>query len=357
MNKQKIIAATITSALLFSLIAMVSPAIKDATANPFFVFNKIVPVPGTIPPNITIVSPKNGTIYSSDEITLSFYVDRPILESCNTAIIDVKYILDGSSVQAFTIWSGGSASNSWAVPVYSTTNTLRLLPLGSHNLTVTAEGVVYAGGKDIFFIGSASTIYFAVDNQLTQQTPTPTCTPSPSLKPSAPNPSPTPSLTQTITPTITSSATPTPAESPTTTSSNNMDFIVKIMQPGQNIEWNYNSTGPLYLYYSTNKPTSWVAYSIDDCENTTTMNGSELPTLSEGTHSIKLYANDTVGKAASSWTIYFSTHHEQSISIPTQEPSSSPSVPEFPSWTILAFATTSILVTIIYSRKRRDANE
>ena len=172
MNKETVIAAIIISAFLFSLMAVTYP-IGEVKANPFWIFNTIEPIPGTIPPNITILSPQNNTVYSSDEITVRFDVNRPQLDTCKSDIIDVKYTLDGETVQAFSIWRGGSASNSWAIPEFSTTFTPPSLPPGNHTLTVAAEGVVYTGGMSIFFISSFSAASFTISTQSSQPIPTP----------------------------------------------------------------------------------------------------------------------------------------------------------------------------------------
>jgi hypothetical protein len=83
----------------------------------------------------------------------------------------------------------GTASG---IPEFNTTFTSPSLLLGNHHLTVSAEGVVWAGGRDIFFIDSSSTTFFTVDTQPTIQ---------PSLKPnisSTPSISPTPTSSQSI---------------------------------------------------------------------------------------------------------------------------------------------------------------
>src|SRR5665647_1989934 len=118
MSKKTFMAAIISLTLLI-LIAAGMQVIEVGKANPFFIFNQVDPVPGTIPPNITIISPQNNTIYSSDKISVSFNVSRPQLGTCNTAIIDIKYTLDNETVQAFTIWRGNSASNSYAIPEFN----------------------------------------------------------------------------------------------------------------------------------------------------------------------------------------------------------------------------------------------
>jgi hypothetical protein len=181
MSNKTFMATIIILAFLISLVAGMQ-VFEVTKADPFFIFKTIDPIPGTIPPNILIFSPQNNTVYSSDKITVSFNVSKPQLGTCETAIIDIKYTLDDETVQAFTIWRGGSASNSWAIPEFNTTFTLPTLSTGNHHLTVTAEGVVYAGNMSIFFIDSSSTTFFTVDPQPTlQPSPTPNISPTPSI--------------------------------------------------------------------------------------------------------------------------------------------------------------------------------
>jgi hypothetical protein len=99
------------------------------------------------------------------------------------------------------------------------------------------------------------------------------------------------------------------------------DLVIRILQPGANIGWSYQG-GPIYFYYEANKPLSWVAYSIDGGANVTvTSQGIMLPTLTNGPHGIKLYANGTEGQAASSMTYYFSIYDSPLEPSPTQTPS------------------------------------
>jgi hypothetical protein len=158
----------------------------------------------------------------------------------------------------------------------------------------------------MFWIGSNETVYFTIDTNKTQiETPTPTS--SPSL---APSPKPSSSLP-----------------------SNDYLFIV-VMQPGQGWDWHYNISGPLTLYYRTAEPLSWVGYSLDEAQNVTIVNnGTELPTLPDGKHSLKLYGNDTEGKMYGSWVIWFSTHQNTSFpfAAPTLTPTPSPSPSSSPS--------------------------
>jgi parallel beta-helix repeat protein len=60
------------------------------------------------------------------------------------------------------------------------------------------------------------------------------------------------------------------------------------------------------LNFTVNEATSWMGYSLDGQNNVTlTETTLELPELSEGSHSLTVYANDTAGDMGTSETIYF----------------------------------------------------
>jgi hypothetical protein len=156
--------------------------VEVAEANPFFIYNFIEPIPGTISSNITIINPQNNTVYSADIITASFNVSKPQLTTCESAITSINYTLDDEVVQVYTIhpYEDGFGTAS-GIPKFNTTFALPTLTTGNHNLTVTAEGVVWAYGctgnpHDIFFIDSSSTIFFTM--QLLEPTVTPSQTPT-----------------------------------------------------------------------------------------------------------------------------------------------------------------------------------
>jgi hypothetical protein len=152
--------------------------VEVVEANPFWIFHQIEPRPDAIPPKITIFSPQNNTTYSSEKITLSFYVDKPKLDMNgssidiqSSSIINITYTLDDKTEQAFTIWKNGSASSS-GISNFNTSLNCPALPAGNHYLTVYAEAVVFVGGLDIFFINGSSTIFFST--QLLKPSPTST---------------------------------------------------------------------------------------------------------------------------------------------------------------------------------------
>jgi hypothetical protein len=147
---------------------------KPAEANPFWIYHLIEPIPGTIPPKIIMFSPQNSTVYSSDNITISFYVDKPKLELHDSSIINITYTLDGKTVQAFTIWKDGGVGSDSGNPNFNTSFTSAPLSTGNHNLTVYAEGVLFAGGLAIFFMNSSTTIFFTINTPSLEASPAPT---------------------------------------------------------------------------------------------------------------------------------------------------------------------------------------
>lgn len=59
------------------------------------------------------------------------------------------------------------------------------------------------------------------------------------------------------------------------------------------------------LTFTVDEPTSWIGYNLDNHANVTVAGNTTLIGLSEGAHSIIVYANDTVGNMGSSETVYF----------------------------------------------------
>lgn len=187
--------------LVTSILAMIN--VEVVNADPFFIYRIIEPIPGTTPPQITIFSPQDNQVYSSNVIYLDFNVTRPHLNNCETEIIFVNYTVDDKTVQVYTIWPDTSWGRGFGtgsgVPEFSTSLALPSLLSGKHSLTVSAEGVVWTGGQnglEIFFIDGSSTITFTntIDTRTPQSTsipsPTPSSTPSPAPTTSSPTPTP-----------------------------------------------------------------------------------------------------------------------------------------------------------------------
>ncbi len=77
----------------------------------------------------------------------------------------------------------------------------------------------------------------------------------------------------------------------------------------------YNQNN-LTLSFTTDKPASWIGYSLDGKANVTIAGNTTLTALANGAHNLTIYANDTLGNMATSGTIYFN------VEVPKQDPSS-----------------------------------
>lgn len=65
------------------------------------------------------------------------------------------------------------------------------------------------------------------------------------------------------------------------------------------------ATRDVVLMFTVNESTSWSGYSLDGWANVTVAGNTTITALSEGTHSLVVYANDTVGNSGSSVTAVF----------------------------------------------------
>jgi len=78
----------------------------------------------------------------------------------------------------------------------------------------------------------------------------------------------------------------------------------------------------LPLSFNFNESTSWMGYSLDNKANATFLGNTTLENLTEGLHSLVIYANDTVGNMGKSDTVSFNVNTQPSSS-PTQQPTPS----------------------------------
>jgi len=78
--------------------------------------------------------------------------------------------------------------------------------------------------------------------------------------------------------------------------------LIQITSPGN------DTYSKIILGYTSNRDTSWVGYSLDDKKNVTVNGEVELTNLTQGTHSIILYGNDSSGNMGSSNKVFFSVN-------------------------------------------------
>lgn len=68
------------------------------------------------------------------------------------------------------------------------------------------------------------------------------------------------------------------------------------------------------LTFTVNEPTSWIGYSLDGQANVTITGNITLMGLSDGSYSLKVFANDTAGNMGSSETVHFTISHGSQLS-------------------------------------------
>jgi hypothetical protein len=76
------------------------------------------------------------------------------------------------------------------------------------------------------------------------------------------------------------------------------------------------TTTSIHLNFTVNEPTAWISYSIDKQANVTITQNTILSALSEGPHTIIIYAQDVVGNKIASSEIHFSVNVERTQETP-----------------------------------------
>ena len=86
---------TLFTVLLVALVLVEVTSIIEVSANPFSppVYRQIDPIPGTIPPEIKLTSPRNNTNYT-DNVTVTLNVIKPQLSKWDSSITEISYKLD-----------------------------------------------------------------------------------------------------------------------------------------------------------------------------------------------------------------------------------------------------------------------
>jgi len=112
--------------------------------------------------------------------------------------------------------------------------------------------------------------------------------------------------------------------------------VISVASPENN---NYTSS-EVSLNFTVNKPTNWTGYSLDGNQNVTVTGNSTVTNMTNGRHSITVYANDTFGNIGASQTVSFT--------IAKAEP--------FPTAAVAAVSGTVVAVAciglLLYYRKR-----
>ena len=254
---KKVLALTLISAVLFSAVATLHHT-GLATVNlsyhdpisPDIPYGPVSPFPD--PPVLIVQSPQRNTTYYVNDVLLNFTVITPSTWTGSTNVTEIDYNFDG---QVVTLW------NLTDYPLSPTQQFLILLnaSTGQHTLQVNAhsESTYYVDPRYDFFpsifpIEVSQTIPFTVD-------------------------------TTAFPPTSVSIASP-----------ENKTYI----------------TFDVPLNFTVNEPDSQIIYSLDGKDNVTTSENTTLTGLSNGEHSIAVYATDVAGNIGAFETITFTVAKE-----------------------------------------------
>ena len=117
--------------------------------------------------------------------------------------------------------------------------------------------------------------------------------------------------------------------------------IIAVLSP-ENKTYN---TADVNLNFTVNELFSWIGYSIDAEDNVTISGNTTLTALSEGSHSLVVYANDTVGNVGTSEVTYFDIEQKTEIE-------------QFPTIPVVIASGVSLAAIgvglLVYYRKRKE---
>jgi hypothetical protein len=161
-------------ALVFAVSMLIGiQTVEVADANPFSppVYRQIDPIPGTIPPEIKVTSPRNNTNYT-DNVTVTLNVVKPQLSKWDSSITEIVYTLDQSNFKPlYNIRYEKTASGIPGISEYKTTFSLPYYS-GNHTITIRVIGaVVDSPTRTMFYVDSSSTVSFTMNNQTPSPTP------------------------------------------------------------------------------------------------------------------------------------------------------------------------------------------
>jgi len=301
--RKRFLSAALILALLF--LAVAGTLFNNLSwADPYVYRGEVPPKPSTIPPQISISSPKNNTVYNTNYIALNFYVNPPTGPTVNSPIVTQIYYKADWKQNQVTIYNYTGDPYS-ELTTYSVNLNLTGIPAGNHSITVVAgyhgwyiPGVDphYAQSENGFSIGGSSVVNFTIRDL-------------------------------------------TPPK---------ISFLSPVNQT-------YNETS-VPLVFTVDKTVNWAGYSLDGQQNvairgnTTIYNfmvsNFTLANMTNGLHSVAVYANDTFGIIGSSETVNFTV---------ALAPKNSES---FPTATVAAVSGASAVAVVgagllVYFKKRK----
>jgi len=270
-------------------------------------------VPDTTPPLVSVVSPANTT-YSSGEVPLVFTVDEPTssiwyaLDGQENVTITGNTTLTGlpNGPNFIVVYANDTSENTgYSETIYFTVTTTGISILSPENRTYNTSEIplTYTINETCYWT------YFTLDGQQNYTDPGNTTlsdvadgTHQLVMYSNYTDSQQTEVLTVNFTVNTTVPDTTPP--------------VISVISPA-NITYSSNEVP---LTFTVNEPTDLMWYNLDEQTNVTITGNTILTGLSEGTHSLRVYANDTSGNTAHSDIIYFTVAYPTSgISLQSPE--------------------------------------
>ena len=252
MRKKWVQTAAFITVLLMSAIAA-TQLVNFGRANPYFhdsiLEGETSPPEGTIPPTVSILSPKNNTVYGSSSFSLIFNIS---IASAYGAFPDISRIYYRPSWLSSSISISPKAANNYSVNVKD-------VPEGTHSLAIFAvqDGRIFT--REVIDQHKVTIYHYYSTFKIT--------------------------------------------------GSSRIKFTIDVTPPKVSILSIQNRTYNMPnvpLDIAVNDSISKLSYVLDSQDNVTISGNATLTGLSAGEHNVTVYATDLTGHFGGSETIYFS---------------------------------------------------
>jgi hypothetical protein len=134
-------------------------------------------------------------------------------------------------------------------------------------------------------------------------------------------------------------------------------FLVDVVAPVVSVLSPENKTYQTFdlpLNFTLSEKARWIGYSLDEQPPVTVSGNVTLAGLSEGVHSLKVYANDTVGREGSSEAVFFSVKQEPE-EIVSNDPAPFPWLPVAAVSVVVAVVVA--VAAVVYLKKRKPCKQ
>lgn len=253
----------------------------------------LFPMSDKYTPVISVQSPKNQ-IYNENSVLAEFSVSLYSWEDYTVQLV-IEYSLDGSTWMPLVGVQQSFVQQSSSEGLANCRSTLRSLSEGSHSLKIQVTAFYTAATGDQMRTppGVSDTIFFTV---------------------------------------------------------NAAEPRVRVLSPMTTKTYN---TTTLPLDFAVSEPVDWVGYSLDGEDNVTITGNTTLTGLSDGKHTLRVYAEDTTGSTGASTpsTFYVETQtNSQTPTHPTEPQTASLLLLLVVAAVIASLVSTSI---VVYFKKRK----